>query len=1054
MQTLGRTLFRSGGLLLVVAALMIVSALAASAAPARAPAHAPAAATLPAATCGLVGSTRTCNLYAKTGTLTLPAGSVPASVPIWGYSDTAGGAATLPGPTLIVNQGEAVNIILTNVNLPSATSLGFPGQARIPDTTGVTAGNSATYSFSATALQPGTYLYEAGPTANGPAQVAMGLIGALIVRPSGGPGTAYGSAASAYNDEALLVLSEVDPAFNAAPATFNLKYFAPKYWLINGKAYPTTDPIAVGAAGNTLLLRYVNAGLHQHSMGLLGLRQTVLATDGKPYLFTYRAVAETVPAGATLDTITTVPAAAPAGMQYPLYEAANHLDNNGARTGGTINFGGMLTFVTVAGSASCTPDTVGPLTSAVSATPNPTNGTVAVSLSANISDVASCGSNVDAAEYFIDTVGANGTGIPMGGTFGSPTASVNATLSVAFLGTLSSGNHTLYVHGHDAAGNWGPVASTVLNLDKLGPTTNSLLLTPNPTNGTVNVNLDATGSDVGRGGANVDAAEYFIDTCPAVTTRGAAMTQNTPIPPATATTVHFVASIPAGTVLALSEGAHVVNVRSHDAVPGTPAGNWGPCATITLNVDKTAPNTTGVLAEPNPTNGTIGVLVGDFLQEKLSATVSDPVAGGINSNIKAAEGFIDCMPPTPPPPNPGCLNGTGIVFIPNDAVFNSPTEAVYAAFQLFGVQQLTQGRHTVYVHAQDAAGNWGAAASGFLDVDKTGPTVTSASATPNPTLGATSITLSASATDPPTGGTPLAAPASNIVAAEWFDGADPGAGLGNAVTGSFGSSTVSNLSATINVSTWSLGTHNISIRAKDVAGNWGPVTVVLLNVLPSDTIFADGFEAGNLSAWNGGVTGTGLSVTGAGAMVGTQAMQVAITSNASRYVQDNSPVATDTGYRARFYFNPNGTTTATGQQHDIFVALNSSNLTVFRIQYQRSSSSGNAAQVRAVVSRNGGTTTGAWFTINTNAANVIEVAWLAGTSTTFTLYTNGTAHPITNLNTNNSTFRIDTVRLGPQVGPNAVGGAVPPSGTTLAGVSGTEYFDAFVSRRNNTLIGP
>src|SRR5262249_52898621 len=118
--------------------------------------------------------------------------------------------------------------------------------------------------------------------------------------------------------------------------------------------------------------------------------------------------------------------------------------------------------------------------------------------------------------------------------------------------------------------------------------------------------------------------------------------------------------------------------------------------------------------------------------------------------------------------------------------------------------------------------------------------------------------------------------------------------------------------------------------------------------------------------------------------------------------------------------------------------------------------SGNAAQVRAVVSRsNGGGTpaVGAWFTINTSTANVIEVSWLAGTSTTFTLFTNGTAHTLTGLNTNSTTFRIDTVRLGPQVGPAPVSGSTP-TGTTLAGASGTEYFDAFVSRRNNMLIGP
>ncbi len=56
----------------------------------------------------------------------------------------------------------------------------------IPDTTGVAAGASTIYTF--TASSPGTFLYEAGLTPNGQHQVAMGLYGALIVRPTAAVG--------------------------------------------------------------------------------------------------------------------------------------------------------------------------------------------------------------------------------------------------------------------------------------------------------------------------------------------------------------------------------------------------------------------------------------------------------------------------------------------------------------------------------------------------------------------------------------------------------------------------------------------------------------------------------------------------------------------------------------------------------------------------------------------------------------------------------------------------------------------------------------------------
>jgi hypothetical protein len=997
----------------------------------------------------------TCDLYATTGSVVLPGQSGPVTIPIWGYSTSSTpGSATLPGPTLIVGESDDVDIVLHNVDLPIAagnTSLAIPGQAGASDLIGIGAGSSKTYSFRATGLTPnplaaGTYLYEAGKTTNGASQVAMGLYGALIVRSTGFACplscSAYGAA---FQDEALVLASEIDPALNANPATFDMHNYAPKYWLIDGKAYPDTDPFLEVAPTDAVLLRYVNAGLVDQSIGLLGLRQSVLATDGKALTYPYAVVAETIPAGATLDTLTTIPATASAGSRYALYNAALHLDNGGARDGATntaqVRLGGMLAFLTVAGSAG----PAGPATNNVTLTPATTNGSAPVSLAATIG-VAS-DPTIDAAEYFVDAVGAGGTGCAITAGLGVAPASVSATIPTTGavapcvdLATLAPGVHAFYVHGHNVNG-WGGFGSDVLYLDNLGPASSGLTLAPASTNGTVDVALGANGSDVARGDANVDAAEYFIEpaSCPATGGGGGvAMTQSSPALPALATHAHFIATIPAATVASLTEGAHVVGIHSHDVL-----GNWGPCSTITLNVDKTGPTTSAVTSLPNPTNGKIGLLIGqNVLQHKFAATATDPVSGGINSNVNAVEAFIDTIG----------ASGTGTVLIATDGAYSSTAEAAFATLPLWAIQALSQGRHTVRVHAQDAAGNWGPFATGTMDVDKTGPNVTTASATPNPTGGAGSVTLNASATDPVTGGAPAAAPASTIVAAEFFDGPDPGVGLGTAMSGTFGTATVSNLSASLSLAGLSLGTHNISIRALDVAGNWGPTRVVLLNVTPSDLIFADGFETGAFSAWNGGQTGSGTTVTGVGAMVGTKAMQVVINSNSSRFVQDNAPVTTQPRYRARFYFNPKNAATASGQQHDIFVALNGSNQTVFRIQYRRNSTSGNVPQVRAVVSRSGGTTVGSWFAIDPNSANVIEVNFVGSSGATLGLLINGTVHNITGLNTSNTALRVATVRLGPQVGPAPVGGS-NPGGTTLAGVSATEYFDAFVSRYMDILIG-
>lgn len=453
---------------------------------------APVAAPLPPSTActppgtGLV----VCELWATSGTITLPGG---ASLPIWGYSDSAAGAAQLPGPVLIAQEGDQVQVTLHNA-LSVVTALYFDGQALPPDRVGVSAGASGVYEF--TAITPGVFLYEAAPLPGAHQQVAMGLFGALIVRPAGTPGQAYANPASAFDDEALLVLSEIDPALNNNPLAFDMRRYQPKYWLINGKAYPDTEPILT-AAGNRLLLRYVNAGLQTHTMALLGGYQKFLALGGAELPFYRNLVSEELGPGQSADALVTIPASAPPGMRYPLYEASMLLHNNGAP-----GFGGMITFLTIpAGPGNG--DTQGPSASGISLSPNPANGAVDVAISATLSDAASGGSNIQAAEFFIDATGASGSGFAMSAVdqdgFNSSIEAVSGLISTSTLAGLSSGNHTLYIHGQDSAGNWGSFNVAVLNLDKTGPTSRAIVLTPGASNGSLDIAIQATGDDSASG---------------------------------------------------------------------------------------------------------------------------------------------------------------------------------------------------------------------------------------------------------------------------------------------------------------------------------------------------------------------------------------------------------------------------------------------------------------------------------------------------------------------------------------------------------------------------
>jgi FtsP/CotA-like multicopper oxidase with cupredoxin domain len=170
----------------------------------------------------------------------------------------------------------------------------------------------------------------------------MGLYGALVVR-SNTAGQAYDTASSAFDREATLVLSDIDPAFNANPGGFDMHAYNASYWLINGKAYPQTAPIQA-AAGEKVLLRYVNAGHDNTTMTLLGMHENVLARDANLLANPFDADAETIPAGETEDAIATVPAGS-SGLPngFPLYNRQLHL-GNGAPADST-SLGGQLTFI-------------------------------------------------------------------------------------------------------------------------------------------------------------------------------------------------------------------------------------------------------------------------------------------------------------------------------------------------------------------------------------------------------------------------------------------------------------------------------------------------------------------------------------------------------------------------------------------------------------------------------------------------------------------------------------------------------------------------------------
>jgi FtsP/CotA-like multicopper oxidase with cupredoxin domain len=287
------------------------------------------------------------DLCAKAGTTTLPGG---ASVPIWGFALKPDGVAcsaatvvaTTPGPQLTVGAGDTVTLRVTNA-LPGGRTISLEAPGVDFDAGPTDAGPGDTVSRTFTAV-PGTYLYAS--SGGGGRQQAMGLAGALVVR-SSTAGQAYDSAASAFDAEQTLVLSEIDPALNgnANPDTYNMLQWHPTYWLINGKAHPDTATVDA-RAGQRLLLRYVNAGLEHVTMTMLGLDTRLVARDAYALDSPFSVVAETFAAGATADGIVAIPSTASAGDRFAVYDRQLHL-TNGAIGDPAHAPGGMLTFVRI-----------------------------------------------------------------------------------------------------------------------------------------------------------------------------------------------------------------------------------------------------------------------------------------------------------------------------------------------------------------------------------------------------------------------------------------------------------------------------------------------------------------------------------------------------------------------------------------------------------------------------------------------------------------------------------------------------------------------------------
>src|ERR1700741_4808045 len=186
-------------------------------------------------------------------------------IDLWGFNGTA------PGPTIQVNQGDRVRIIVDN-HLPEATSMhwhgfevpvemdGSPGSSQDP----ISPGGRFVYEF--TLHQEGTSFYHSHMAM----QEMMGMIGAFIMHPK----EPY---RLRVDRDFAIILQEYAILPNiTVPNSMNMEF---NWVTLNGKAAPATTPLIV-RHGERVRIRLINLGMDHHPIHLHGHQFVVTGTEG------------------------------------------------------------------------------------------------------------------------------------------------------------------------------------------------------------------------------------------------------------------------------------------------------------------------------------------------------------------------------------------------------------------------------------------------------------------------------------------------------------------------------------------------------------------------------------------------------------------------------------------------------------------------------------------------------------------------------------------------------------------------------------------------------
>ncbi|MPM03297.1 hypothetical protein SDC9_49562 [bioreactor metagenome] len=385
---------------------------------------------------------------------------------------------------------------------------------------------------------------------------------------------------------------------------------------------------------------------------------------------------------------------------------------------------------------------------------------------------------IAAAEYFWDTDPGNGLATPIYASDGNLDEAIETLLSSG-VNQPAVGVHTFNIRVKDSGNFWGPVFTSVINIENTITSTDKKVI----------------------------QAEYFWDTDPGNGNGTTILALDGNLNEAIETIFSSGVNQPAA-------GMHTFNVRVKDF------GNfWGPVFTSVINVESavTAIDKKVIQAEyfwdTDPGNGngtTILALDGNFdeaIETIFSSGVNQPAVGIHTFNVRVkdftnfwgpvftsiinientitstdkkviqAEYFWDT--------DPGNGNGTTILAL--DGNLNEAIETIFSS----GVNQPAAGMHTFNVRVKDFGNFWGPVFTSVIQIENA-----------------------------------IIASENKVIQAEYFWDADPGNGNGTtilALDGNLDEAIETLLGNSVSTSGLNLGAHTFNIRVKDYNSYWGPV---------------------------------------------------------------------------------------------------------------------------------------------------------------------------------------------------------------------------------------